>query len=392
MIPLNQLKYLAPHANTDDDATHQYLNLQMINEYSPNNTQPQKMIFNQTKTSNIVDVCGDYYLSVVRWNLQSNLPVLVPDMVLGLQQYTGQTQYKLAIVFSTNSGSQFTLVGSDGVSLIYTPEKGSSTILTPPQTKEDCLSNPFYYILYVDTLLSMINIAIKSYIANADINWQNPPYFQWDANAQKIVFYNSNSLPTGVAGTDATSKFYLVVNQPLYNLLSTFKFQYYQQNSGFPETPCNYLLNTDILVSSGGNYTPYVQQSSSVVNWSPCQSIVFVSSNMPLQAQITGSPDNLNSVDPTTQSSIYQQQNTTKILTDFIIPFNSGVEVSNSAIYYIAQAEYRLVDLLGNNNLNQLTIQVFWRDKYGSFHTMTLDAGGSADVLILLRKKSFNKN
>ena len=58
-VPLNQLKYLAPNTNTDDNSTHEYLNMQIVNEYSPNNTEPQPLIFNQTKTSNVVDVAGD---------------------------------------------------------------------------------------------------------------------------------------------------------------------------------------------------------------------------------------------------------------------------------------------------------------------------------------------
>ena len=53
-------------------------------------------------------------------------------------------------------------------------------------------------------------------------------------------------------------------------------------------------------------------------------------------------------------------------------------------------SEFRLIDLLGNGNLQQLTIAVYWRDKYGVLHPMTLSAGCSADILVLLRKKSYN--
>ena len=78
------------------------------------------------------------------------------------------------------------------------------------------------------------------------------------------------------------------------------------------------------------------------------------------------------------------------MLTDFVIPFTTGVEATNQQIYYIPTSEYRLIDLLGNNNLNELTISVFWRDKYGGLHPMTLDAGAAASMLIMLRKKKYN--
>jgi len=399
MISLQNLKYISPHANTDDNSTQEYINLQMVNEYTPNNTLPQAMIFNQTKTSSIVDVTGDYYLSVIRWNIQSNLPVLVPDMqILPLgSHYTGLTNYKIALLFTTNSGANINLAANAGATLVYQPETTSPQYLSSinePSNKEDILGNPFFYIRSVDTFLKMINDALTGYIASAGATWVNKPYFQWDANANKIVYNVPNSQPTGIANVDATSKFYIAVNQPLYNLLSTFKFQFYPDNAGntnYPNTTCRYLLDTDILPVGIGNYTQYYQQASSVVNWSPCQSIVFVSSTIPIEAQFSGAPVNLNQADPTTQSSIYAQQSIVKVLTDFIIPFNNGVEATNQQIFYIPSGEYRLIDLLGNQNLQQLTIQVFWRDKYGTYHPMTLDAGASADILIMLRKKSFNK-
>lgn len=401
MVSLQNLKYLSPHTNTDDNSTHEYINFQMLNEYTPNNTEPQYMIFNQTKTQNVVDITGDYFLSVIRWNIQCNLPVIIPDMQLlpAGSHYTGLTTYKLAILFTTNNGANWNLAAGTNTSatIVYQPEITNPnylSILKGPSTKQDYLNNPFYYIRNVDTMLEMINTAINAYINLSGGTWANPPYFQFDPNAGKLVYNHPNSAPVGIAGVDATSKFYIAVNQPLYNLLNTFRFQYFPTNSGninFPNTTCNYVLNTDILQNSGGNYTQYTQQSSSVVNWSPCQSIVFVSSTMPLEPQFAGAPQNLNTLDSSTQASIYQQQAQIKVLTDFIIPFNTGTEASNSQVYYIPQSEWRLVDLLGNQSLQQLTIQVFWRDKYGVYHPMTLDAGASADVLVLLRKKSFNK-
>lgn len=409
MISLQNLKYVAPHANTDDESTHEYINLQMVNEYTPDNTQPKQMIFDQTKTSNIVDITGDYYLSVIRWNIQSNLPVLIPDMV----QYppntnkTNFTNYKLSLIYSKVVDGEITFYNpsvndSKTATLVYLPEvidPGTQSSIKAPTNKEDVLGNTYYYIKNVDTLCQMINKAIEFFITELipSANWVHKPFFQWDSASQKLVFNRPNSVPSGVVGPDATSQWYISVNQPLYNLLNTFRFKYYGtlNNPYFPATTdTRYLLDTNVLLpeqeQTTGDYTPYLQQSSSVVNWSPCQSIVFVSSTIPVEAQFSGAPVNLNTISSSTQSTIYQQQSIVKVLTDFIIPFNSGVEATNSQIFYIPQSEYRLIDLLGDNNLQQLTIQVFWRDKYGVYHPMTIDAGGSADILIMLRKKSFN--
>ena len=168
-VPLNQLKYLAPHANTDNNSTHEYLNMQIVNEYSPNNTEPQPLIFNQTKTSNVIDVAGDYYLSVVRWNIQTNLPVLIPDMDLATPGfvYTGHTIYRVALLFTTNSGGTYNL-GSPfpSATVDFIPEVKSQTILstlTQPASIEETYNNPFFYLKYVDSFLIMINTAIQDY-------------------------------------------------------------------------------------------------------------------------------------------------------------------------------------------------------------------------------------
>lgn len=408
-IALNQLRYLAPHANTDDNSTHEYLNMQIVNEYSAHNTEPQPLIFNQTKTSNVVDVAGDYYLSVVRWNIQTNLPVIIPEIELGGTPglaYNGRTIYKVQLLFTTNSGGTFNEPINFSTTVLFVPELKSQTLLstiTKPTTIEQNYNNPFFYLKYVDSFLLMINTAIQAQMqqiisATPGAGWSVLPYFAFDAVAQKIVFYRPNSIPQGVPGTDATTQWFLAVNQPLYNLLSTFRFDYYAPSSGnnFPQTVCNYVLNTSILGSyksgTNGDYDPLYQQAPSVVNWQPAQSLVFVSSSIPVEIQFSGAPFNLNQRDPSTQSTIFQQQSTIKTLTDFIIPYNTGTETAaGQQIYYLPTAEYRLIDLLGNSPINQLNIQVLWRDKYGAYHQFFLEPGASADILIMLRKKNYNK-
>ena len=417
MISLTSLN---THLNTEDDPTHEYISLQIVNEYTPGNTEPKPIIFNQIKSSNIVDVARDYYLSVVRWNIQSNLPVLIPDMVISptpTEDITLATNYKLQLLYSTYApfeqgrrayNKPTYNVGSMGTPVLFKPEINDPSIYTlmnptiipnRPRTKQELLSNPWYYLKNVNSLLRMLNDAISDCfldIEDDNKTWIYKPYFIWDSNSNKISFYRPNTNPTGIPGGDATTQWYVAVNQPLYNLLSTFRFIHYKQNNtvtgnpAFPPTDCNFLLDTNILplnALSTGDYTVVTQQTSSVVNWSPVSSIIF-QTGLPVESQISGASVNLNT-NSDAQSSVYAQNNTTKVITDFIIPFANGTEATNQQIYYINTSEYRLIDLLGNQALIQLQIQIFWKDVYGSLHPMTLDAGQSADILILLRKKNY---
>lgn len=294
-------------------------------------------------------------------------------------------------------------LASDGcINLLFIPENidaNYESLLIYPQNKEKLFSNPYFYIKYVDTFCRMINNAIsEAFKTISGAQWLHLPYFQWNSAENKIVYNQPTSTPTGTSAP-ANSKWFVAMNQPLYNLLSTFRFKYFAKNAGnqsvYPENiDCRYLLDTNILfdgtIQPAGEYEIYLQQISSVQTWSPIQSFVFSSTIIPIEAQLTGQPQNVNNIDPTTTGDIYKQQALTKVLTDFIVPLTTGVEQTNQIIYYVPSGEYRLVDLIGNNTLNQLTLTVEWKDKYGVLHPLTIDAGSSSDLLCLLRKKSYN--
>ena len=400
MISLNSLKYLSPHANTDDNSTHEYINIEIVNEYSTLNTLPKQLIFDQVKTCNIVDVSSDYFLSIVRWNIQSNLPVLIPEMVS-----PSTTKYQIAMAYSTYNQGTTTQNVIGSTSVLFSPEDYSATPATGFPTRDVIMADPYYYLKSVDSFLRMVNLAIMSVITDEGGTWAHPDFFQWDSVSQKIVYNKAvtgatvpNPTTPGLPPIPAQTSWQLCMNQALYNLLNTFRFNIYSATTPTTfndpkETKCYYQMNTSIVDNTDtpvGDYIKFVQQSSSVVNWSPVSSIVFTSGTIPIEPQLSGAPDNLNTINPLTSSNIYQQNGTSKVLTDFCIPFVSGTEATNQQIYYVPSGEYRLLDMLGNQNLNELTIQVFWRDKYGGLHPMTLDAGASANMLILLRKKSYN--
>jgi len=294
-------------------------------------------------------------------------------------------------------------LASDGcVNLLFIPETINTnyeSLLNYPMTKEELFGNSYFYIKYVDTLCRMINNAIlEAFKTISGASWTHLPYFQWNSVEGKLIYNQPTSVPTGTSAP-ANAKWFVSINQPLYNLLSTFRFKFFAQNAGngsiYPEDiDCRYLLDTNILydgtTQEAGEYASYIQQISSVQTWSPIQSFVFSSTIIPIEPQLTGQPQNINNIDPTTTGNIYKQQALTKVLTDFIVPLTSGVEQTNQVVYYVPTGEYRLVDLLGHNNLNQLTLDVFWKDKYGVLHPLTIDAGSSSDLLCLLRKKSYN--
>jgi hypothetical protein len=302
----------------------------------------------------------------------------------------------------TTSRAEYFL-GSDGAfNLVFIPEvvnKNLENSINYPTSKYELYSNPYFYIKYVDTFCRMINNAIiEAFNSINGATWAHLPYFQWDSVEGKIVYNQPTSSPV-VPGIQSNVKWFVSVNQPLYNLLNTFRFKQFLQNAGnqsiYPESlSTRFLLDTNILYDGtqqqGGEFISYVQQISSVQTWSPVVSFVFTSTILPIENQITGQPQNLNNIDPSLGDSIIAQSAQNKILTDFITPLTTGVEQSNQIIYYIPQGEYRLVDLIGNTSLQMLSLEVYWKDKLSTLHPITLDAGASSDLLCMLRKKTYN--
>jgi len=300
------------------------------------------------------------------------------------------------------STTHYNLASDGATNLLFIPETintNYASLLNYPRTKEEIYANPYFYIKYVDTFCRMINDAIDEAFKTINgATWAHLPYFEWNSVEGKIVYNQPLSNPVA-PNVPANAKWFISVNQPLFSLLNTFRFKFFAQNAGnggiYPEDiECRYLLDTNILfdgtAQSSGEFLSYTQQISSVQTWSPIVSFVFASTILPIENQITGQPQNLNTVDPSLSDSIIAQSNQQKILTDFITPLTSGVEQTNQIIYYIPQGEYRLVDLIGNTSLQQLSLEVYWKDKLSVLHPLTLDAGSSSDLLCMLRRKTYN--
>jgi hypothetical protein len=400
MPNLKDLQFLNPSATSSGDPTHEYIDIQVVN--NANTYEPQPIIFNQIKTSNIVDSCQDYYLSVVKWSFNSNIPQIIPQLQLSTKNfpnipYNGLTTYYVNIgKGTTQANAVFTQPLAKPV--IFTPENGYLPTPSFQPTEAELYSNPFFYIYSVENFLKMVNDALVTCFLQAKTTLGGlddavAPRFVWNTNTNKLNLVVSKEFVEGLA----TDTYYISMNCPLYNLFDTFP-SYCKSLSILPAEN-NYLfsLNDNYGVQSfsdpnAGTGTPltlytYSQQSSSVVSWSPVNSLLFTTSLIPINSEFSGSPKYLGENLSNTSNA---QQNLTAVLTDFTIPMESGVEYTRTMLYYIPTSEYRLVDLLGNTPLNQLNIQVYWKDLIGSLHPATLKLGTNASMKILLRKRDFN--
>lgn len=211
--------------------------------------------------------------------------------------------------------------------------------------------------------------------------------------------YSGFTPPTPVA-------FSLFFNEPMANLFSSFTSVYYGNtlnaasfaNDGSVATiagrywlfnyyimPVNYqnlnLINN--FISTNGDYSP-------VPMWNPISSMIFTSSLLPISASMTTVPSVYNnSPYDTTYSNTGNNNQVSSMLSDIQIGLVTGTEYKPSVLY-VPGGEYRLIDMLGSNPINQASFGIAFKTKFGQVIPFKLGSQCGANIKILFRRKRWN--
>jgi hypothetical protein len=393
-----------PNTNSINSPSHTYIDIDVNN----NNTSimsPLQLQFNQTKNTNIINDCSQYHLSVIRFAVDSIIPVIIPEMNIGGTNipYVGTTKYS----FQLGIGSSVdTVVPVGGVfKVVYEPDINYAEIYalkptTQPATMLDVYANPYFYLHSVKSFLALLNNTLVSAVINAKTTTYAEffksslyPQFIWDTSTNKINLYVPNDYIQPSAGTVNLNTIFIGISPELYYLLNTFPIMtpnFLQSNNS--NTSLNYIFKlenqfnlNEVLLPSGDTYFKYSQEASSVSGWSPVSSIVFSSYTIPVNTSGSGVPEFFG-LTPFSSNSV---NNISNFITDFEIPLETGLELSNSVLYYTPQSEYRLFDINSNEPLSKLQLSVFWKSKLGSFVPFMLKHGGNCSLKLMFRKKDF---
>jgi hypothetical protein len=136
------------------------------------------------------------------------------------------------------------------------------------------------------------------------------------------------------------------------------------------------------------NYCEY----SPLPYWNPVDGIVFVAQHLNMVPELIAKPVAIsNSSKEIDQQNIGVNADSYYVLADFSTNITLGSDYHPS-ISFEPVAEFRLVELYGEEPIRSLNIQAYWKDKFGALHPLTLEAGGVAYIKILFRKKDFYKD
>jgi len=416
--------------------SHIYYDLDVVNTIQPSLTTSQtssqnRLTFTEVRSSPILDNPSDYFLSIVRFSLDTagSMPLFIPQIELkntvGASPWNN-TVYYVSVEYNPPLAPANRLIAKKRV--IWVPQ--SNIYPTPTVVPPDIVANtqPYYWCNNIQAFICMINEALKD--AYADIITQagaslppivlpadwlagNEPYMLWDATSAKATLVAQASNFTQECLNVGGAVGFVYFNNPLFTLFSSFQSIH---NYTFDPNPisvndgeANYLLK--IFNKKDGNYVvanptapvppllpivpfvgegpPYTaiymeQPYSTGATLCPIQSLVFTTTLLPVLPQLIGIPRSFND----NNSSSGQNDNLSNEITDLVVNLVNGTEYFPNVLY-LPTAEYRLIDLQSNSPLYGVQISVQWKDVYGIYHDFFLQNGCSCSLKIMFRKKDF---
>ena len=410
-----------------------YYDLDVVNTVQPSQTtaqaaQPNRLTFTEIRSSPILDNPSDYFLSIVRFSLDTagSMPLFIPQIELNNSSGGtpwNNTVYYLTVEYNPAAAPQDRLIKKERV--IWVPQSAIYPVPGVAPATIQANTEPYYWCNNIQSFVCMMNEALE--LAFLDIITQaaaavpaitlpatwvagKQPYFLWDAPSAKLTYVAPALIFEQECLGNGTATGFVYFNNPLFTLFSSMQsFHNYTYNpapTSINDTEANYLLKTfnkkggalnnyvpanvdasGNMVGSGPPYNAFFMEQpySTGATLCPIQSLVFTTTLVPVLPQLIGVPRSL-SDNVGTGGASGQNDNISNEITDLVVNLVNGTEYFPNVLY-LPTAEYRLIDLQSNAPLYGIQINVLWKDVYGIQHDFYLQNGCSCSLKVMFRKK-----
>lgn len=360
-----------------------YLNIHFEHDKNYGNA-PSPMQTRITREASVVpSPASDYYLGVARFTIPLNTTCLYYPPIVPNQANPNLTSLVVGLSYSGTDFSQ---------SVYYIPQ--TSIYNAPIQNLDRMVVTPYYFCYEYEQLIQMINIALGNVYATFKAAYplsqqalaNEAPYLVYEPTTQLISLIVHSSFTVTTPGSICQ----IYLNEQTLNFIDAIPVSQVAQNSPIGK---DYIIN----MPDGNNkeyygYAKYgtaetspptfyriPQSYPTLSNWTVLRKIFMTSNTIPIsneatQTYNTGTPSSM------------------PILCDFIPEVGSSSE-SRSIVYYSQSGpfQYRLIDLLTNNDIRSIDISVYWQDKNDNVFPLTLSVLQHASMKIAFVKKSLYK-
>ncbi len=347
-----------------------YVDLDIVNN-DINSHKRKKIQFNQTRTGSYLVNPQDYYMSIIRFNLETqNLPVFVPQITLG------QVDKNLTIYsFTMQSGA--TII-QQFIQFIPQDLTINPASISQPLVKQD-MGTSYYYVYSVQQLVLMLNTTLNN-ITQLLIPLNPQPFIDYEPSTALFNIF--------MPATTGAPQFDLYMNSALATLFSTFQLTYLGDNQpqGLDyKFVFNNVGKSNEVTINAISYIKNTQDASSLANINPVSSVVFLSRKIPVLPTLTPPSIPFHSL-ASSEDNTQGGNNYGNILTDFAVNIGLGNYYTPS-IEYVPQPQYRRFDLFGSVPLYELDIGVYWKDRYSNLYQVFLNSGSGCNIKLLFERK-----
>jgi hypothetical protein len=369
---------------------HVYVDLDVVNLDKTGSKEAPILRFTEVRNTPYLEAPENYFLSVVRFALQTtSLPIFIPLI------QTGQNDPNLTIYSIT---MEYEVLGNTITYQQYLNFVPTNLYLQTPASplNNQDVSTEYYYVYSYQYFINMVNKTILDCFnglsalvvgAGGIMPTTHAPFLQIDPTGLKSVLF------ADILGFNETLanpiKFYM--NSAMYHLFTSFQQDYY----GFSGITLgrNYRIKIYSDSVNTFNFPTYnaltmYQEQSACALMNPIQSIVFTTGLLPVRPSNISAPRIFGEDSGLTQSQ-NNNTNIAPIITDFEVPFDA-TNTYRPNIEYSPQSEYRLFDLYGSSPLNAIELTCFWKTQFGNLVPFRLTSNSKANLKLLFRRKDFN--
>jgi hypothetical protein len=368
-----------------------------ITNFQSTTTIPPLFYYNDQRTMPFVACPEDYYLSILRFTLETGtLPVFIPTIQPN-QGNRNLTIYSVTLAYiylGVEYYAQEFIQWSPQDKSAETPPPPNATA-TGIQVNTTGYYNCYSYQWWLALVAQAFQVAFASLEAQVTgaggaLPSVNPPYINWDTTSSSATLY------ADVAGYDqnpsvGTEQIGIYMNAPLFNLFNSFPSIYlgYVQvlhGKNFKIVVVN-IGSTNLQVITPANGDPQwtainvYQEYSTIAQWTPITAMVFTSNTLPIQPNQVSTPLVYNN------GSQLQFGGNNSDIANIITDLVSTDGQYRPNLVYLPQAQYRYITLYGNRPLFNLDLQIFYRLKTGELVPFRIGSGESVTIKIAFIKK-----
>lgn len=405
-------------SSVPEDPDNVYLDLLMTN-IKGNRHAEIPINYNENRSNAILSNTGDYVMSVVRFNVDTQtLPVFIPeiepspDAQGNPQTNPNLTTYSVTLEAYDSGGTLRTVQKP----IIWEPQNIYAPVPPAPSATADKhqADSPYYYCYNLDWFARLVSKALRLaltelktlYTFIVSFETMYDPVMTYDPMTKAFVISANqqyfcdvelgsgvSNTPAGIGTTNAApAGCDLYFNTQLFELVSTFSARHYGDSASngknfrisFPDfggSNVAYVPTiTDTVRTTQQAFIQVFQEFSTLANITPIGAIVFTSATIPVNPTHYSAPQLIS--EGSIQNLAGNAGNFALVLTDL----EAGDLMYKPNLLYNPSAEYRRISLMGNGPLSNIQVSVLWKDKKGKLHPLTISGGGSMSMKILFQK------